>query len=302
MIRVPVVSLRLPIPLPTALCLLLCIGPAAPLVPQQVDMTVARHIDWEEGSLTLSISAPIARASRNRAGAFHSIQQQIQSELPRLFPQVLLDMPIDSNDNADMRIADDRSLLGRIIGIASSGSKIRTRQTVDLRHVEVDYRWRLFPDIGGLFVGHSRPVPVPRRIGLTPGDAFSGIVIYAAEPLPVRGESRRALARPTLFPTIYDSELRPILRPEMLDPATLRQGGVVAYSSSLDPDDWQSRVGLNPLRITATELFGRFAADLVVADEDAERILSREHNRTLLRNARIIIIVAAEHIRESATL
>ena len=289
-------------PIRTIVALLGLSASIAPLsiAPQSVidDLVVDRRIDWEQGTLLMSISAPIEIAARNRASAFHTSQQYIQAELPRLYQEMLRDLPINSRDLAEARIAASRGLLGRIAAGAGAATKVGSRQTIDLRRVEVEYSFRIFPDIGGLFIEHSLPSPIPRRIGWSPSDTFSGIVIYAADALPVRGEARFALASPTLFPTIYDSELRPILSATMLDPATLRRNGTVAYSSSLDPDDWQARVGLNPLRIVATELFGRFGADLLISEEDARRILSREHNRSLLQEARVTIVIAPSRISE----
>jgi len=76
----------------------------------------------------------------------------------------------------------------------------------------------------------------------------------------------------------------------MGDPAYLSRWGVAAYSSSLDERPFLERIGYNPLRVFAIGLFGKYPTDILLSREDGYRILSRPHNRQLLKEGRILII------------
>jgi len=86
----------------------------------------------------------------------------------------------------------------------------------------------------------------------------------------------------------------PVLSPQMCDPQALRRWGVAAYAySSLEEAlaPFEDRVGPTPLRTRARGVFGRNATDLLLSTEAARQLLSRAHNRDLLRDGRILIIL-----------
>ncbi|MCG8526480.1 MAG: hypothetical protein MI748_08880, partial [Opitutales bacterium] len=84
-----------------------------------------------------------------------------------------------------------------------------------------------------------------------------------------------------------------MLQQDMLHPEWIERWGVVAYTDSLDDGDWEYRVGPSPMRIMASQAFGVHPSDLIIEREDADRLLSLEHNREMLRQGRIVVILAA---------
>ena len=110
--------------------------------------------------------------------------------------------------------------------------------------------------------------------------------------------------RPALFPGLYiyangRDELFPLAEAEHVEPEALRQWGMVGYTHRLDDAAIVARVGERPLRIMAYGAFGRHATDIVLRQRDAEQILATEHNRGLLAQGRVVVILSASELGDS---
>jgi hypothetical protein len=110
----------------------------------------------------------------------------------------------------------------------------------------------------------------------------------------VRGEEIDGKAAPCLFPRVYDSEMHLLLDRSVVAPEILARngpsGGVLGYASGLGVAAG-ARVGGDPMRVMATQLFGDARTDYVISREDALRILSSSGNRELLRQGKIVVIL-----------
>jgi hypothetical protein len=71
-----------------------------------------------------------------------------------------------------------------------------------------------------------------------------------------------------------------------------------AVPSSLD-EALVKRIGDNPLRIVARGLFGAVPTDPIIDRDDALLILSSEHNRQLLREGRIVIVLDKRGLQQT---
>lgn len=81
----------------------------------------------------------------------------------------------------------------------------------------------------------------------------------------------------------YNGENAPIDR--------IEEFGVVAYVKSLDDANQVPRCGLRPLIVTATGAFGTRNWDVVVSDEDADRILEENKKSKFLDNLNVIMVI-----------
>ena len=129
------------------------------------------------------------------------------------------------------------------------------------------------------FIRHEIPVSLPPLLRWVPSKQDTGIIIYAAEPLPIHGTDRVERIRPALMPELYyygqsQREIYLLVDALRVAPEFLVNWGVVAYTDSTDEHDLYQRVGDAPLRIMAYGGFGRFPTDIVLAQSDAEQILS----------------------------
>jgi hypothetical protein len=96
---------------------------------------------------------------------------------------------------------------------------------------------------------------------------------------------------PALRPRLFDEDMNPVLTAEMCDPHFLVDWGLAAYAYSDEEAPFRQRIGDLPLRTMARGVFGRNATDLLLPKDVVRQLLSREANRQLLRECRILIIL-----------
>ena len=120
---------------------------------------------------------------------------------------------------------------------------MRSTHTLDFTRVTIEYDYRIFPDIADIFVTHTKPNLIPTRIGWYPSDEFTGLIIYAVNPLPVHGEQESQYLRPVMFPRIYDDQLEVLLSADMMTPESLIRNGPVQYTDSTEERLLRDRIG-----------------------------------------------------------
>jgi hypothetical protein len=260
------------------------------------ELTRSHRLLWDQGALLLEVrkavdpAAPLSPATRFQA------EQRIQEALAYLYMEAVQDVPVDSHDSVGDRLAASGALFRALSERAASGVWRESAAFArDLHAVVVVYRFPLFGEQGlaAPFVLHERPFPVPRLLSFTPARGFTGLVILAQGEFSSH-ESSCASGRPALLPRLYDEDLNPVLSAEMCDPQALRKWGVAAYAYSGEEaalQAFQDRIGTTPLRTMARGVFGRNATDILLSTEVARQLLSREQNRELLRDGKILIII-----------
>ncbi len=261
------------------------------------ELARSHHLLWSEGALLLEVrkevdpAVPLAPATRFQA------EQRIAEALPYLYLEAVQDVPVDSHDSVGDRLAASSALFRELSELAAAGARRESAAFArDLHAVIVVYRFPLFGEQGlaAPFARHEQPFPVPRRLGFAPARGFTGLVILAQGELPSHGKDLRERARAALLPRLYDEDMNPVLSPEMCDPQALRKWGVAAYAYSGQEEalaGFQDRIGPLPLRTMARGVFGRNATDILLSAEVARQLLTRQHNRDLLREGKILIIL-----------
>ncbi|MCG8480595.1 MAG: hypothetical protein MI724_15990 [Spirochaetales bacterium] len=261
---------------------------------QEIVVTAETTFQWQSGTLEMDLSAVVEDRGINAPAGLHRAQQIIEREFAAQLFSGLLPLRLDSVRLVEDAVRDDPALAAQISELARRAERGLPRPEPDLRGISRTYRVPVFPDLTQLFVGHSIPFRMERVIEWIPTRDFSGIVIYAAQPLPLHGTDEEVLLAPALLPEIYDTNLRPILEQDMLDPDAIGRWGVVAYTEAADEDPWRARIGASPLRIMARQAFGILPTDIIIGEEDANRLLASAHNRELLRQGRILVILAPD--------
>jgi hypothetical protein len=240
------------------------------------------------------LTAPIDDGAIRSVQSPHQAQLRIADEFPRALFSVLLDIPIDSRNTIGSAIREDPSLSADLADLARRATPGLPRPAPSLSEMSRTYRLPLYPDIAELFVGHTTPFQMERVVGWVPSQEFTGIVIYAAEALPLHGTDEQVLLRPALLPELYDTDLRPVIERDMVAPEAIQRWGIAQYVSDPETDGMVERVGERPFRIMAQRAYGVIPTNIMIAPRDADRLLGSEHNRRLLRDGRIVVIVAPQ--------
>lgn len=251
-------------------------------------------IDRESGFIDLTITTEIAGEDKSLPSESIRMERSIQQALSTRLSEVIQDLTVDSYRRGIDFIRKDPELVSAISSTAEGGERKFPEISRDLKKMSITYRFNIFPDVAGLFPTHSRTSMVPETLDWSPAADYSGIVIYAAEPLPVRGEEDNQLLEPCFFPRLFDEDMEIKIESLMVNPEKIKQEGMVMYSRSLNPRDWTDRVGFNPLRVTAKEIFGKNYTDIILSRRDLNKILCREKNRQLITDGRILIILHPE--------
>lgn len=254
--------------------------------------TASSALNWENSTLEITLRGQADFTTGNVPARIYRVQQQLERHFPDVLFANLLPLQIDSVRTVGDAIDEEPELTAEISRLADHAHRGVPVPSLDLSTVSRQYRVPVFPDLAELFIGHRIPFRMERVISWIPTREFSGVVIYAVDQLPHRGTNQSVYLKPALLPEIFDTEMRPILEQDMLDPEAIRRWGVMAYTEDFDEDKWRDRIGPSPMRIMAREAFGVQPTDIVIDSNDADRILSSSHNRNLLRNGRILVILA----------
>jgi hypothetical protein len=220
----------------------------------------------------------------------------IASEYIRLIRPAILNLQVDSSSTVgDLVKRGEWSSLD-VENLALQVRTVPPALSPDLSNLLAFYTLGI-NDISAAFIRHERPSEIPVTLMPVSAPAYTGIIIIAAENLPVYGTKSAALLRPCLFPKIWNMEMKLIFERNMLNP---RAGIMVHYFSMRDifaggpsglSREITAVVGSRPLRIFASGVFGMQPTDPIINREDALQIISNEENRSLLREGRVAIII-----------
>ena len=286
---------------PLLLILFLLHLPSASLYAERDSWQVERYVNWSEAALYVSVTAALPTSGRNLPAAEHAVRREIEQEIPRLFHGALQQLRVDSSTLVSMHAQQNPETAAALLSAVSEPRMIGVRRSSNMRSVVVDYRVELFPTIAHTIVTHTEPRPLPRVASWVPTRRYSGVLIFARGELPVHGEQAAAELQPALLPVVYDSNLRRVVNHEMLAGDTARNRSVVRYVSDIDDPLVAEVAGPDPLRISASGVFGRHRSDIMIPASAADLLLYGEHNSALLQQARIVVIISEERIEERQT-
>ena len=286
-----------------ALCLTLCLTAIAAHTQDQAvsDQVVSHEVDWQRGTVSIEIRRPILADAANKPSAISRVQSEIERDAVGIIAEHLLSLTLDSYYTIDEYLSSDESRIQEVLRAASQARPVDAKSSPDLQSALVLFELDLHGDLLAQFIEHTLPESIPQQLGWVPLKEYTGIVIYAAEPLPIHGTDRVELIHPALLPELYyfgDSQREIFLLADAkrMVPEYLTNWGVVRYVASVDERDLYPRVGEAPLRIMAYGGFGRYPTDIVLARSDAEQILSSEANRQLLSQGRIAVALSPSAI------
>jgi len=262
---------------------------AAPAAAAGAALSAESRVDWEGRNLLVRVVLDLAKAGIRLPGGRLEAERLVERELPSLVKPALFALGVDSWRDVGATVADGELDINGLIGLAASARRESASFARDMRTFEARYAISL-SDVARLYIRGQEAVPLPAPLGYTPSRAYTGIVIYAEGPLPVRGERVSESLRPCLFPRIYDEDMVPVLERRNVEPAALAAWGPAGYAEAVDAAAWE-RVGDDPLRVIARAVFGTNRTDIVLSREDAARILALPENRALVARGRVLVVL-----------
>ncbi|GHV73464.1 hypothetical protein AGMMS49940_07660 [Spirochaetia bacterium] len=262
-------------------------------------------VAWEAMEITAKVDLNLRSAGIRLPTGRAQAEELIVTEYPRLVRPTILSIPVDSANTVKDLIDQGEFTLQEVGNIALSARRVPPALSTDLASLTAAYTIDL-TRIGAALIRHSRPADLIRPLRPLPAASYTGIIILAAESLPVHGRNIKSLALPCLFPKIWDTEMNLLYDRNMLNPDTARTAGMVRYvtesgvfrptPSGLSPE-LTALVGDKPLRIFARGVYGIRPTDPIIDREDALVILSSADNLRLLREGRVALMLNAGVLR-----
>lgn len=257
-------------------------------------------INWEEQILTIKVQSRLDDKLVLPEAKIIA-KDQIASALPIIVRKSMQSFFVNSSQTVEDFIYNDINTLQKFEDFTQRKYREKVFISQDFKYLNAEYVFPVFPNFASFFVKHSYPFKIQQSLTYTPTAKFTGIIIYAAEALPVFGKTEKADLELCLFPKILSETGELVFHDKNIDPGLLKEIGPVKYASSINNVSKQI-VGDNPLNIVATAIYGTNKTDIVIPDEYAEIILSKKENIDLLKNGRITIICNKEKIIQSVEL
>ncbi len=286
-----------------SICTILGVTPVAAIRSgHEANIPPDRHhakLNWERGLLTVRLEAEIPNDLATNPSATRRVKRRLERRIDEPYLDAVNRLQLNSAQKVEAALNRDADLTTRIRRTADALVQRYTGPTADLTSAAVEFSLDIHPTLTRTFAAHTHPRPVPRVRGWHPSRSFTGVVIYATDALPVHGEDRSETPVPALLPRLHDDErFETLFEPGMVESRYLERWGPVGYTQPGHETRFVQRVGNTPLRVLASGVYGTQPTDLMVPREHAVRLLSREENRRLLAEGRVLIVLHPDKLIE----
>lgn len=274
-----------------------CPAPAAAQESPAPPYTVHASVDWATREVSVEVSLDLAAAGLRMPSGRIEAERMIDRDLPGILAGLVLDLPVDSRRNVADCVDDGTIDESDLLGFGGQAIEKGSSFSRDMRSFIARYELPLAA-VAGVFVRHRTPVLPEAPLEWRATRAYTGIVIYADSGLSVHGERVADLARPCLFPRVYDDAMKLLLDRNGVAPDAISAWGEVGYakSDSVRNGALLGRLGEAPLRIDATALLGTDRTDLVIPLDEAMKILASPGNLALLAAGKVVIVIDGDYL------
>ncbi len=254
-------------------------------------------VDWEADVIEITIRGQLTNRELDRPDGLARAEQRIRRAADRLVLEGILLLPADSRQRVSDMVLADPVLQQQLSRLAAQQQALTVRPTRDLASVALEYRVQLDP-VRSLVSARLQPGErVEREWAWVPSADFSGLLVYAADPLPRYAEPAATATQlqPALTFTIYSETGEPVA---VLSGLPTDAPGPV-YLADTDERPITGTIGLEPLRVLARQAFGESPVDPVISATDAARLRSRSSNLQMLAEGRIAVVVHPMLLRQT---
>jgi len=259
------------------------------------------RIDWTKSEFISDIYLDTQKAEIAIPSGKKTAMSVTEKQIPALIKDQLLSINVSSDKQLGDLVLDGSITLEQITDLIDSGKKssgIFTGGTLTMKTVHT----LNLKEISAILIKHHFPYKNPKPIETVASRAYTGIIIDARGKLQVHGEFVEDKTEPSFFPKIWDKEMNLIYERNMAEPENVEKNGLVRYDWRDDESFYQDRIGRDPLRIQAREVYGEIRTDPVISREDALKILTVPENLELLRQGKVVILLDRENLQKTVTV
>ncbi|TGJ98546.1 hypothetical protein EHQ53_02145 [Leptospira langatensis] len=255
-------------------------------------------VDWKAGEIRKTVEIKLPKISfhpddpdfnkegtaKNLTEARTMAKESAREEIKKYLYRGMENLKLDSNLLLREKIAADEpfreifqeiyekdpiELQSRFVGnklIATGILPLKGKKGI-LTHITLPYASEQFPE--------SYPIQ-------NPADAYTGLIV----------DARHLNVEPALFSEIRDEDGIGIYSPFFVKKSSIVNYGYIRYFSKPKEAMREEVAGVKPLFTTALGMSGKLGADLVISNEDAEKILASPKSREALLKGRVIVLLA----------
>ena len=258
--------------------------------PEEATMRSTSSVDWTKSSFTSKIALDLQKANIRMPSGKTAASKLVELQLPALLKDPLLTLNVDSSVKLGDMIIHQNMTFEQLTHIIDKSR--RTPGSLSMMSSEMLVMNSInMNEIGALMVKHNVPYRAQTPIETISSRAYTGIVIDARNMLPVHGEYTVEIMEPCFFPKIWNEQMDLMYERNMVSRKIASESGIVHYDTAEDTPESIKRVGRDPLRITAVEIYGANRCDPVISYDDYLRVMTVPKNRELLREGKVVILL-----------
>ena len=237
-------------------------------------------IDWAHGEITATgTGSPPAgdlTASQKRTMAIRAARVDAQRQLL----ETVKGVQIDAATSVVNAMADDR-VNTAVRGLLRGAKQVGETTFLDDGTAQVTLALTIRGDLSEVVLPVGRPGTEPIQPE-TPVEnvTYTGLVV----------DARDRQVRPALAPRIIDEDDNVIFGASIVDRAVAVKDGMAAYTSSTDTAFVSARAGVRRLIVRCLRSTGRNRTNLVITDDDGERIKNANTGIDFLAQCRVVIL------------
>ena len=247
-------------------------------------------INWITREFKTDISLNTEKANLQMPSGKKTASFQIKSKMPPLIQPALLSLFENSEKNLSDTVIADELTLDQVYNFIMGGYKTPDVFTKDMAFLRTTNTVNV-KDLSKLLIRHTYAYNPEKPIEYVASRPYTGIIIDARGSYPVHGEYVSSEISPCFFPQIWDDQMNRIYEKNNADPAIVESMGLVGYHYSENESEYADRIGLDPLYIKATEVYGRNRTDPIIKHKDALKILTVPENVQLLKEGKIVVLL-----------
>lgn len=249
-----------------------------------------KNVDWDSNRINIIIKSPLSHSSSTLSSTRRKAENRIEDNKTNIFFKNILDIRINSLYSVSEIINDKPNIYYKLDKLAEVLEPVQTILSTNLEYLDSHYSFPIYPDFVSVFYDQSQHINKLKKLDHRDYGDFTGLIIYVPETLPLYQKGRSGTLTKVLFPRIFDEDMNLVLDLSMITPEYMRKWGMVIYGESFDESLYQTRIGITPLRIVAKGLFGKNSSDIIISNEEADKLIGTDENLKIISQARILIL------------
>lgn len=253
------------------------------------------RINWVNREFVTDLSFDCKTSNLTMPSGKKAASSKISGKMCQLIQPSLLSLYDDSKYTLSDMVVSGQLSLDQVYHFIKGGYKTPDVFSKDLTTLDSINTLNV-NNLGKELVKHYFSYIPEKPIDIIPSRKFSGIIIDARGAYPVHGEYIKSQIYPCFFPTIWDDQMNIVYEKGIVSPETVKKNGLTGFHYSDNIEDYQDRVGIDPLYIRANEVYGRNRTDPIISRRDALKIFAEPENIKLLQEGRVVILLDKENL------